>query len=190
MTLSSDWHELVRYVSDPHELRVFGRRSLLIASGALVLAAIGLVLALTGITAWGWLAVGVGGVSVALWSLVTVNHWVASTWTGDDLIEIVVAEEGVIVQGGLAVTWDEIADIRFEVPSQSFQIRLKRFREVKARAVSRTQRLVLFGPLLGDPGYLWAALGGRSADQMFALLTIMSEQSARHCVPLVNRSEG
>ena len=51
-----------------------------------------------------------------------------------------------------------------------FEIRLKDYRAVKARAVSKIQRLVMFGPMLGDPGYLRVGLGGRSPEQMRALL--------------------
>lgn len=212
----STWHELLRYVTDPAGQKSLGAKSFAVVAISLVLTVAGVLLGVTGISASGWILAIVGAAATGIWVLMAVNSRVASKWTGDDLIEIVVAEEGVVVQGGLAVTWDEISEVYYEwsktvvggsavasltgavtskafdatgidTTVKAFQIRLKDFKAVKERAETKAQRLALFGPMLGDPGYLRVGLGGRSVEEMQALLAVLTEQSAKHGIPLTRK---
>lgn len=210
------WHELLRYVTDPAGQKSLGAKSFAVVAISLVLTVAGVLLGVTGISWSGWILAIVGAAATGLWVLTAVNSRAASKWTGDDLIEIVVAEEGVVVQGGLAVTWPEISEVHYEwtktvvggspvasltgaltgkafdaagidTTVKVFQIRLKDFKAVKERAETKAQRLVLFGPMLGDPGYLRVGLGGRSVEEMQALLTVLEAQTAKNGVPFTRK---
>ena len=41
--------------------------------------------------------------------------------------------------------------------------------------------------LLGDPGYLRVGLGGRSAEEMQTLLTVLEAQTAKNGVPFTRK---
>lgn len=211
------WHELLRYVTDPASQKSLGAKSYAVGAISLALTIAGVLLAVRGISASGWILAVVGALATGIWVLMAVNSRVASKWTGDDLIEIVVAEEGVVVQGGLAVTWPEISEIQYEwvkttvggsavasltgavtdkaftaagidTTVKVFQIRLKDYKAVKARAETKIQRLVTFGPMLGDPGYLRVGLGGRTVEEMEAFLAILAAQTDKNGVPFTRKA--
>jgi hypothetical protein len=212
------WHPILTYISDPAQQKKQGAAGLVVGALSALLALVGLALALTGVSWSGWLLFAAGVATAALWILIAANGRVVSTWQGDDLIELVVADEGVVVQGGLAVTWAEVAEIRYEWSSHRaatghltsaaagglahaglkaagfdgvtkiFEIRLTDFRAVKARSVSKMQRLTMMDPMLGDPGYLHVGLGSRSDEQVLALLDVLSAQTQRHGIPLTRKN--
>lgn len=211
------WHELLRYVTDPAGQKSLSAKSYAIGAISLALTIAGVLLGVRGISASGWILAVVGALATGIWVLMAVNSRVASKLTGDDLIEIVVAEEGVVVQGGLAVTWPEISEIQYEwaktvvggnavaavtgaatgaafeaagidTTVKAFQIRLKDFTAVKERAETKIQRLVMFGPMLGDPGYLHVGLAGRSVEEMQTLLTTLTAQAEMHGVPFTRKA--
>ena len=210
------WNIVLRRITDPTEQKALSGKSIGVVVISALLAVGGLALGISGISWSGWVLAVIGLLSVGIWVLIAVNSRVASSWTGDDLIEVLVADEGVVGQGGLAIGWDEISDIRYEwsrtvltgsptalvggaaanaafdaagidTTLKAIQIRLKDFKAVKARTTSKVQRLALFGPMLGDPGYLHVGQHGRSAESMRELLSVLADQAARHSVPMVRR---
>lgn len=211
------WNIVLRRITDPIQQKSLSGKSIGIIAISAVLGVGGLALALSGISWSGWILAIFGLGSVGIWVIIAVNSRVASTWTGDDLIEILVADEGVVGQGGLAISWDEIQDIRFEWSKTTLtgspttivgaaaagaafdamgidtslkviEVRLKDFKAVKARTTSKAQRLALFGPMLGDPGYLHVGQHGRSAESLRELLSVLADQAERHGVPMVRKN--
>ena len=202
------WHTLLTYISDPAAPKKRGAKSLVMGLIGVALAIVGLALALTGVSTSGWFLFLAGAAAAGLWVLIAVSGRRVATRQGDDLIEIVVADEGVVVQGGLAVTWAEVAEVRyewsafraasghltttvaagFEGVTNIFEIRLKDSRAVKARTVSKMQRSTLMDPMLGDPGYLHVGLGSRSTEEVIALLEVLTVQTQRHGIPLTRKN--
>ena len=211
------WDIVLRRITEPTQQKALSGKSIGIVVISAALAIGGVALALTRISPaiWlgGWVLAIVGLLATGIWVLIAVNSRVASTWTGDDLIEILVADEGVVVQGGLAVAWDEVSEVQYEWTTTRFtgnlasqagaglagaafdaagidtslkviQIRLKDYKAVKARTTSKVQRLVLFGPMLGDPGYLHVGQHGRSVESLRELLAVLADQAERHGVPM------
>ncbi|MFC9559826.1 hypothetical protein [Agromyces sp. NPDC056965] len=217
-SLHQGWHARLSLVSDPAELKSHGSKGVVIMGVSIALAAVGLVLGLATVTVLGWVMFAVGVVAAGVWALVSMNSRTASALTGDDLIEIVVADEGVVVQGGLAVPWGEISEVRYRWTGpitvtgsgaagsgadlatsaldaagidrgmKQIEIRLSDYPSVKARAVSKTQKLVLFGPMLGDPGYLHVGLHGRSDAEVRAVLELVADQAERHAIAFTRQS--
>lgn len=213
-----NWQQRFSLVSDPAELKSQGSKGAVIMGVSIVLAVVGLVLGLTGVTVLGWAMLAIGVVAAVVWALVSVNSRKAAALTGDDLIEIVVADEGVVVQGGLAVSWGEISEIRYRWTGpitvtgagglgaganaatsaldaagvdrslKQIEIRLSDYAAVKARAVTKVQKLVLFGPMLGDPGYLHVGLHGRTDAEVRSLLELLAQQSQIHAIAFTQQS--
>lgn len=214
---TSTWNVVLRRVSDPAELKALGASSITVVAVSLLLAAGGLALALGGVSWSGWVLAVIGLLAAGIWGIVIANNRAAAKLTGDDLIEIIVADEGVIGQGGLALGWDEISEIQFEwtktvftggataqvgasvagavfdaagidTTLKAFQVRLKDYKSVKARTTSKIQRLALFGPMLGDPGYLHVGQNGHSPEAMKELIDVLTAQGARHGVALTRKA--
>ena len=210
------WNVVLRRITDPAEQKALSGKSVGVIVVSALLAAGGLALGISGISWSGWILAVLGLLSIGIWALVAANSRAAAKWTGDDLIEVIVADEGVVGQGGLAIPWSEVSDIRYEwsrpvmtgTPAaliggaaasaafdavgldtslKAIQIRLKDFKAVKERTTSKVQRLALFGPMLGDPGYLHVGQYGRSTESMRELLTVLADQAARNNVPMVRR---
>jgi hypothetical protein len=211
---TSTWNIVLRRVTDPSEQKKLGAKSFGVVAVILIVTVVGFVIGFSGLSFSGFILGGIGALAILIWTLIAVNSVTTSKWTGDDRIEIVVADEGVIVQGGLAVTWDEIVDIEYEWSNpkvakgnlatvaggtaalaafnaagidtvvKAFKIRLKDYKPIKARAQSKIQRLVIFEAMLGSPGYLHVGQGGRSPEAMQELLTVLAAQAERHGVPL------
>ena len=213
------WNIVLRRISEPTELKALTGKSIGVIVVSALFAVAGLALAISGISWSGWILAVLGLLSVGIWVLMAVNNRVASTWTGDDLIEILVADEGVIGQGGTAIAWNEISEIYYEwskpvvsgnltsqlgggiaaagfkaagidTETKAFKVRLKDFKAVKARTTSKVQRLALFEPMLGDPGYLHVGQHGRSAEAVQELIAVLNEQTTRHGIPLTRREQG
>lgn len=213
-----NWQQRFSLVSDPAELKSQGSKGVVIIAVSGVLAVVGLILGLTGGSALGWVMLVVGAAASVIWAFVAMNAKSAAGLTGDDLIEIVVADEGVVVQGGLAVSWGEISEIRYRwtgpitvggtgvlAPGanaatsaldaagvdrslKQIEIRLRDYAAVKARAVTKIQKLVLFGPMLGDPGYLHVGLHGRTDAEVRALLELLAQQAQGHGIAFTQQS--
>lgn len=110
------------------------------------------------------------GLATAVWASLVYNSYAVSKLTGDDLITIVVTEEGLTTQGGRTTTWDEIGAVDI-VTEQAYAA-------VKQRADTKMKRLVLFGPMIGDPAKIDIGLGKVRAAQIAGL-----EEALRRAAP-------
>jgi hypothetical protein len=215
---TSTWNIVLRRVSDPAALKKLSGKSVVVVAASALLTVAGIALVVGRVSAAGVILAVLGALSLAIWTLLAVNNYAASKWTGDDLIEILVADEGVIGQGGTAVTWDEISDIEWEwtktqvqgtsvgstvgaaaagaafdkagidTSTKAIQVRLKDFKAIKARTTSKIQRHALAGPMLGDPGYLHVGQTGNSEDSFRELISVLTDQANRHGVPLTRKT--
>lgn len=114
------------------------------------------------------------GLATAVWASLVYNSYAVSKLTGDDLITIVVTEEGLTTQGGRTTTWDEIGAVDI-VTEQAYAA-------VKQRADTKIKRLVLFGPMLGDPAKIDIGLGKVRAAQLADLEEALRRAAAPHGV--------
>lgn len=156
------------------------------------------------------------GLATAVWASLVYNSYAASKLTGDDLITIVVSEEGLTTQGGLTTAWSEIgavdivteqiqhtggrhlenraaaaatnAALKKATGYDGYVTRLKititeqAYAAVKQRADTKIKRLVLFGPMLGDPAKIDIGLGKVRAAQLADLEEALRRAAAPHGV--------
>ncbi|REJ04190.1 hypothetical protein DY023_14885 [Microbacterium bovistercoris] len=211
------WTERYRLVTDPSTQKSLGSKGIIIALISIVGVGIGVALIALGRPILGWIVVALGVIGALVWSLIALNSKAAAKMTGDDLIEIVVADEGLLVQGGLPVLWSEVARINYlwsAAPSftgglagvaanaagkamdsagvdrskKSVTISLKDYDAVKARATTKARKMVLYGPMLGDPATVMVGLMGRSDAEMQQLLQLLHAAGAQHGFALTRDS--
>lgn len=113
MTHTQPWHEHVRFETDTKAEATKARRMTVIAVGLAALAAAGVAIAVLMPSFLGWVLLAVAGLaSLFSFYLAGVTRKM-SALTGDELIDVIVADEGIVGPGGLKIPWPEIASIDF-----------------------------------------------------------------------------
>lgn len=56
-----------------------------------------------------WILAAFFALGAFIWWAIWYGEFSASRWSGDDLIDLEVADEGIVVQGGLAIPWSQVA---------------------------------------------------------------------------------
>ncbi len=215
MTGAPTWTERIRLTTDVAAEARRARRALLVLLASLVVAAAGLGIGIATGNVGGWVMLGLGLLSAIVWGVVAASAREASRLTGDDLVDIAVAEEGVVGPGGLRIPWDELAAVElvridarhapargadrlvaqatnaalqrsgFEGVATSLRLIPKDLEALRARATTRIQRRVI-APAAGSvPGHVRLGLNGRGAEEVAALLAALEEAGARHGLPVV-----
>lgn len=203
------WTEHLRYVTDPAAQRSLAGKSLVVAIACLLGIAAGIGFIAVGWAPIGWTAIGLAVVAILVWLAIAANARAASKMTGDDLIEIVIADEGVLVQGGLPILWSEISDVKYtwnapvtftgglgahaangigtlldksgiDASMKTITLELRDHEAVKARATTKARKMVLFAPMLGSAATVHVGLNGRTDDEVYRALQLLGAAAAQH----------
>jgi hypothetical protein len=208
--------ERLRLVTDSAAQKSLGAKSVVLVLASLLGLVLGVVLIVTGTSILGWILAGLGVAGVLIWWALAANARAASKMTGDDLIEIVIGDEGVLVQGGLPVRWSEMSEISYswagaptftggiaaasanatakaldgagiDRSKKVITISLRDYDAVKARATTKARRMVLFAPMLGDAATVHVGLNGRSDDDMTAVLQLLANAAAANGISFTRK---
>ena len=208
---ATTWTERLRYVTDPASQKSLAGKSITVAVAAILGLVVGGVFFAIGQTLLAWIVIGLAVAAIVIWLIVAANARAAASMTGDDLIEIVVADEGVLAQGGLPVRWCEMSDIAYTWSSpvtftggiaaaaangvgtlmddagvdrsmKVVTISLKDYDAVKARATTKARKMVLFEPMLGTAATVHIGLQGRSAAEVHRVLQLLGAAAAQNGV--------
>lgn len=211
------WTERLRLVTDPTAQKSLGAKGIVLVAVSVIGLALGVLLLILGQPVVGIILLVLGVIGAIAWIIVSANARAASALTGDDLIEIVVADEGVLVQGGLPVLWGEIAEISYtwnapvtytgglaaaaanasgrllddagiDRSMKALTISLRDYPAVKARATTKYRRMVLFEPMLGSAATVHVGLHGRRADEVQQVLQVLAAAAAQHGIAFTRRT--
>src|SRR5690606_4791824 len=108
----SSWNVRVSYRSDPQQLKASARKRLILAI-PLTVVTIGLVYVAVTVSALLWILVAISALGALIWWSLWYGEFRAASWTGDDLIDLEVADQGIVVQGGLAIPWSQVAAVSY-----------------------------------------------------------------------------
>lgn len=108
----SNWNVRVSYRSDPQQLKASARKRLILAI-PLTVVTIGLVYVAVTVSALLWILVAISALGALIWWSLWYGEFRAASWTGDDLIDLEVADQGIVVQGGLAIPWSQVAAVSY-----------------------------------------------------------------------------
>lgn len=213
----ASWTERLRLSTDPSSQRSLATKGIVIVAISLVGILVGVVVLLSGQAVTGWVIIALGVLGALIWVVLATNSAASSKLTGDDLIEIVIADEGVLTQGGLPILWSEISGISYtwsepvsfrggltaaaanatahamdkagvDRSMKSLTISLRDYDAVKARATTKMRRLALFAPMLGDPATVHVGFYGRSAEEVHHVLQLLAGASTTHSFAFTRNS--
>ncbi|MDQ0642308.1 hypothetical protein [Microbacterium murale] len=211
------WTERLRLATDPTAQKALGMKGVILVAVCVVGLALGALLLVLGQPMAGIILLVLGAIGAVAWIIVSANARAASSMTGEDLIEIVVADEGVLVQGGLPVLWNEISEIAYtwnapvtytgglaaaaanasgrmldeagvDRSMKALTISLRDYPSVKARATTKPRRMVLFEPMLGGAATVHVGLHGRSADEVHHVLQLLAAAATQHGILFTRRT--
>ncbi|HEX2145517.1 MAG TPA: hypothetical protein VHG10_13520 [Glycomyces sp.] len=162
-----------------------------------------------------WIVVGAG----VLASLVFLMLWLSAQkvrqWSGDDLIDLLVLEEGFVTQGGFEVSWQEVSKIEavkfapktprrmsaaqavghaagsaladFDGAKTTVNIHLFDAKAALARTTTKRQKLAIIDEIGRKEGHVLTQLGFRPAQEINALLQHLQQACEQRNKPFVFR---
>ncbi|MFC3492756.1 hypothetical protein [Glycomyces rhizosphaerae] len=206
-------NEVFRFVSQPSAMKGAAKHWLTV----LLLDAGVTVLALTAIFTTDyspvalWIVTALGAIGFLIFLLLWTGARTVQGWTGDDLIDLLVVPEGFVTQGGLDISWEEVAKIEAVKFSPNAPKKMTRAEaagyaagtaivdwhgakttvnihvfDAKAlieRPATKTQKLAIIDAIGKREGFVATQLGFRSGEEMNPLLQYLRQACAQHGKP-------
>ncbi|MDA1362282.1 hypothetical protein O1R50_21840 [Glycomyces luteolus] len=158
-----------------------------------------------------WVLAGLGTLGFLIFLMLWTGARTVQGWSGDDLIDLLVLPEGFVTQGGLDISWDEVAKIEAVKFSPSAPKKMTRAEaagyaagtaivdwhgakttinihvfDAKAlieRPATKTQKLAIIDAIGSREGFVATQLGFRSGEEMNPLLQHLRQACQQRSKP-------